>query len=249
MTKRAIALIPARAGSKRIANKNVYRLCGHPLIAYTISAAIESKVFDSVIVSTDSEEYARIARHYGAEVPFLRPEEFALDTSPDIGWVDFTLKTLAVSHLEFDYFSILRPTSPLRSAETIRRANREFLACQPVDSLRAIEPCAQHPAKMWTIANNRLVPIMRRQDAGVDWFSSPTQSLPEVWVQNASLEIAHVRCVTHLNSISGDVIVPFKTEFPEGLDVNRPDDLTRLEQLVKDSQELLPKVGAAPFKI
>ena len=70
-----------------------------------------------------------------------------------------------------------------------------------------------------------------------------------MWVFNTSLEFALYRCVTHLDSISGDVIVLFETEFPEGLDVNRPDDLTRLEQLVKDSQELLPKVGAAPFKI
>jgi len=247
MSKRMVALIPARAGSKRVADKNIYRLSDHPLIAYTISAALDSKIFDAVIVSTDSEEYAKIAKYYGAEVPFLRPKEFASDTSPDIEWVNYTLETLMGSHREFDYFSILRPTSPLRTAETIKRAYREFLASQPVDSLRAVEPCTQHPAKMWSIVDNRLIPIMRRKDAGVDWFSSPTQSLPEVWAQNASLEIAHVHCVRDFHSISGSEIVPFMTEFPEGLDVNRPDDLLHLEKLVKNSQAFLPNVKSEPY--
>ena len=79
----AVALIPARAGSKRVPHKNIAPLNGHPLIAYTICAARKSGVFDGVIVSTDSEEYAAIARHYGAEIPFLRPAAFAGDTSPN----------------------------------------------------------------------------------------------------------------------------------------------------------------------
>ena len=88
----AVALIPARHGSKRVPGKNVRPLAGHPMLAYTIAPAIESGVFESVIVSTDSEETAAIARHYGAEVPFLRPAAFAGDTSPDIEWVEHTLR-------------------------------------------------------------------------------------------------------------------------------------------------------------
>ena len=79
-----VGLIPARAGSKRVQDKNIRPLAGHPLIAYTIAAALESNVFSDVIVSTDSEKYAEMARYYGAEVPFLRPAEFAGDVSPDI---------------------------------------------------------------------------------------------------------------------------------------------------------------------
>src|SRR5262245_57387498 len=89
-----VALIPARQGSKRVPGKNVRALAGHPVLAYTIAPAIESGVFQSVIVSTDSEEVAAIARHYGAEVPFLRPAALAGDTSPDIEWVEFTLAEL-----------------------------------------------------------------------------------------------------------------------------------------------------------
>src|SRR5215216_3400069 len=89
-----VALIPARDGSKRIPAKNIRPLGGHPMIAYAIASAIESGVFVDVIVSTDSEETAAIARHYGAEVPFLRPEEMAGSTSSDIEWVEYTIRRL-----------------------------------------------------------------------------------------------------------------------------------------------------------
>jgi len=122
----AIALIPARSGSKRVPNKNILKLNGHPLIAYSIAAALEAGLFSTVFVSTESQEYAEIAKHYGAEVSFLRPKEFALDLSPDIDWVKFTLSKLASDKRLFDHFSILRPTSPLRTAQTIKRAYSEL---------------------------------------------------------------------------------------------------------------------------
>src|SRR6476620_7227672 len=118
----AVALIPASQGSKRVPGKNVRLLNGHPTLAYTIAPAIASGVFDSVIVSTDSEEIADVARHYGAEVPFLRPGKFASDTSPDIEWLDHTLRKLDESGRRWDAFSLLRPTSPFRTADTMRRA-------------------------------------------------------------------------------------------------------------------------------
>src|SRR5690348_3540711 len=117
---RAVALIPARQGSKRVPGKNTRRLNGHPMLAYTIAPAIESGVFDAVIVSTDSEEIADIARHYGAEVPFLRPAALASDTSPDIEWLEYTLAELSRQGRSWDAFSLLRPTSPFRTAGTIR---------------------------------------------------------------------------------------------------------------------------------
>ena len=119
MENSAVALIPARAGSQRVKGKNVRSLAGHPLLAYSIAAAHESGVFERIVVSTDSDEIARIARSYGAEVPLLRPSEMAGSTSPDIEWVRHALDNLG---REFDAFSILRPTSPFRTAATIRRA-------------------------------------------------------------------------------------------------------------------------------
>ena len=124
--KTIVALIPARSGSKRVPDKNIRLLAGHPLIAYSIAAALQSRVFKTVMVSTDSERYADIARYYGAEVPFLRPAAIAGDISPDIEWVLHTLNQLRDLGQQTDCFSILRPTSPFRLPETIRRAWQEF---------------------------------------------------------------------------------------------------------------------------
>ena len=177
---RAVALIPARQGSKRVPGKNVRPLGGHPMLAYTIAAARASGVFEAVIVSTESEDIARVARHYGAEVPFLRPAAFAGDTSPDIEWVEHTLASLASSGRPYDCFSLLRPTSPFRTAATLRRAMSLFLAQQGVDSLRAVEKCAQHPGKMWVVRGERMFPLLPFGPAEQPWHSTPYQALPLV---------------------------------------------------------------------
>jgi CMP-N,N'-diacetyllegionaminic acid synthase len=248
MTSRIVGLIPARAGSKRVPNKNVLQLQGHPLLAYTISAALDSGVFEKVIVSTDSDEYAQIALHYGAEVPFLRPNSLAQDSSADIGWVAHALENLALIGYEFEIFSILRPTSPFRNASTIRRAYEEFSSRTDIDSIRAVELCSQHPGKMWRIKGDHLVPLLSVQPDGLDWFSSPTQSLPEVWVQNASLEIAFSRCVLESESISGSRIAPFKTVFPEGIDINSEFDFAKAKMVVDEGLFSLPEVRVDPYR-
>src|SRR5919109_4360921 len=217
---RAVALLPARQGSKRVPGKNVRVVHGHPMLAYTIAAAIESGVFKDVMVSTDSEEIAAIARHYGAEGPFLRPAEFAGDTSPDIEWLEHMLEALKRQGRRWDCFSLLRPTSPFRSADTIRRAWGRFTEQQGVDSLRAVEKCAQHPGKMWIVRGDRMFPLLPFGPAEQPWHSTPYQALPAVYVQNASLEIAWSRVVFERRTIAGDVLVPFVTEDYEGFDIN-----------------------------
>jgi len=241
-----VALIPARSGSKRVPDKNVKPLAGHPLIAYSISAAIESAVFSAVMVSTDSSLYADIARHYGAEVPFLRPKELAGDLSPDIEWVEYTLKRLQDQGHTFDCFSILRPTSPFRTAQTIQRAWREFLQADGIDSLRAVEKCSQHPGKMWVIRGKRMVPLLPLSPPERPWHSCQYQSLPEVYVQNASLEIAWCRVVAETGAIAGHVLAPFLTEGIEGYDVNRPHDWRLAEELVRSGEATLPRVLQSP---
>ena len=100
----AVALVPARSGSRRVKDKNIRDLGGHPVIAYSICAARQSGVFDAVVVCTDSERYAEIARHYGAEVPFLRPAEIWGATSPDIEFVEMALDRLKGDGRDFDCF-------------------------------------------------------------------------------------------------------------------------------------------------
>jgi N-acylneuraminate cytidylyltransferase len=243
-----VALIPARSGSKRVANKNIRPLAGHPLIAYSISAAVQSGVFAAVVVSTDSERYAQIARHYGAEVPFLRPAEFSGDTSPDIEWVEYTLKRLAAEGRVFDCFSILRPTSPFRLPETIGRAWAEFTTETGVDSLRAVEKCSQHPGKMWVIRGRRMLPLLPIGPAEQPWHSSQYPSLPEVYVQNASLEIAWSRVILEGRTIAGTVLLPFLTQGHEGFDVNKPYDWELAEHMVQTGAALLPTIPRPAFR-
>jgi N-acylneuraminate cytidylyltransferase len=242
-----VALIPARAGSKRVTDKNIRPLDGHPVMAYTIAAALESGIFSDVIVSTDSEKYAEIARYYGADVPFLRPPELAGDISPDIEWLEYTLKRLKENGRQYDCFSILRPTNPFRMPETIQRAWQAFLAEDGVDSLRAVEKCQQHPGKMWVVRGNRMMPLLALSPPQQPWHSSQYQSLPEVYVQNASLEIAWVRVVFNGHTIAGTVLMPFLTEGYEGFDVNSPYDWNLAKHIVKNQDVQLPPVSKSPL--
>jgi CMP-N-acetylneuraminic acid synthetase len=243
-----VALIPARSGSKRVKDKNIRILAGHPLMAYSIRAAIDSDVFSEVVVSTDAAHYAEIARHYGAEVPFLRPPDFAGDVSPDIEWVRYTLEKLKEYGRSYDCFSILRPTSPFRSAETIRRAWEAFLAEDSVDSLRAVEKCSQHPAKMWVVRGRRMLPLLPFGPPEQPWHSSQYPSLPEIFVQNASLEIAWTRVVEEQGTISGATLMPFVTEGFEGFDVNEQRDWLLAKEITGSARVRLPVVDQAPFQ-
>jgi CMP-N,N'-diacetyllegionaminic acid synthase len=250
-----VALVPARQGSKRVPGKNVRVLGGHPLLAYTLAAARASAVFASVIVSTDSEDVAAIARHYGAEVPFLRPAAYAGDMSPDIEWLAHLIEALGGQGRRWDAFALLRPTSPFRTAATIQRAWTAFRGAAGADSLRAVEPCAQHPGKMWVVRGARMTPLLPFSSPtpgaaggpGLPWHSTPYQALPRVHVQNASLEMAWTRVVLEQRTISGEVVVPFETEGHEGLDINDARDWREAERLLADGAAALPPVGEAPF--
>jgi N-acylneuraminate cytidylyltransferase len=245
-----IALIPARSGSQRIKDKNIKLLNGHPLVVYSISSAIKSKIFTRIIVSTDDRHYTDIARYYGADVPFLRPKRFSTDYSADIEWVKFTLEKLKKKCAVEDYFSILRPTSPFRTAETIKRAWEEFLEDGKADSLRAIEKCREHPAKMWLVDKdkNRMHPVMvnpKKRD--IPWHSNQYPNLPTVYKQNASLEITRTSLPLENNSISGQNIMPFFTRGFEGFDINDEKDWIYAEYLLAQKKVKLPEIIIKSF--
>jgi CMP-N,N'-diacetyllegionaminic acid synthase len=243
MTSRpsAVGLVPARAGSQRVPGKNTRPLAGHPLLAYSIGAAIESGRFDRVIVSTDTEAIAEIATRYGAEVPFLRPATMATSTSSDVEWVDHVLRGLDE---RYDCFSILRPTSPFRTGATIERAFDRLLELPDVDSIRAVEPVRQHPGKMWVLDDDVMHPLLDQSHLEVPWYSSQMAALPPVYVQNSSLEIAWSRCIFEHGSIAGRVLAPFLTDEVEGLTIDYPDDWDRAEALARDGARL-PTVTVA----
>ncbi|MHB1187468.1 acylneuraminate cytidylyltransferase family protein [Thiobacillus sp.] len=247
MKPRAVAFIPARSGSKRLPNKNIRPLGGHPMLAYSVRAAIDSGVFDSVICATDSELYADVARHYGAEVPFLRAAEISDDKSPDIEWVVWMLNKLRESGREFEIFSILRPTSPFRLPDTIRRAWSLFTDDPRADSLRAIEKCKQHPGKMWVIRGKRMLPLLPFNNGSTPWHSSQYAALPEMYAQDASLEIAWSRVPLEQNSIAGEAIIPFVSQGYEGFDINELEDWWMAERLLDTQSAILPNISIQPY--
>lgn len=145
--KTFLAIIPARSGSKGLKDKNIKELAGKPMIAYTIEAAINSKIFDRIIVSTDSEEYAEIAKKYGADVPFIRPDDLAQDTTSSTEVNVHVLQALKDMNEEYDYFMLLQPTSPLRGMNDIRQSV-ELLIEKKALSIISMCECL-HPIE-WT---------------------------------------------------------------------------------------------------
>jgi CMP-N,N'-diacetyllegionaminic acid synthase len=232
----AVALIPARAGSQRVPGKNVRPLAGHPLLAYSIAAARESGRFDAVLVSTDSAEIAAVARRYGATVPGLRPAELATATSPDIEWVRHVL-----DGTDFEFFSILRPTSPFRGAATIHRAWAAFAAVADADSLRAVRQVREHPGKMWLLEGDTMRPLLTQTPGEVPTHSRQMAALPPVYVQDSSLEIARTRIVA-AGEIAGARVVPFLPTATEGFSIDYPDDWEAAERLAAADPDLLPRI-------
>jgi CMP-N,N'-diacetyllegionaminic acid synthase len=242
----AIALIGARAGSERVKDKNVRRLAGHPLLAYAIETARRAEVFDRILVSTDSEQIAQVARWYGADVPFLRPVEHASSTSPDIEWIAWTLRRLDE---RYDLFAIVRATNPFRGPEVIRRGLDQLLATPEADSIRAVELVKQHPGKMWVIDEvGRLMrPLLDQSHLDVAWHAGQYQALPPIYVQNSALEIAWTRVVEATGTREGRMLAPFLTEGYEGLNIDDEDDFARAEELAASGRAHLPAIEREPY--
>jgi CMP-N-acetylneuraminic acid synthetase len=242
----AVALIGARSGSERVPGKNVRRLAGHPLLAYAIETARQADVFDRIVVSTDSERIAQVARWYGADVPFLRPDEYATSTSPDIEWIAWTLPRLDD---RYDVFAIVRATNPFRGPDVIRRGLEQLIATPEADSIRAVELVKQHPGKMWVLDElGRLMrPLLDQSHLDVAWHAGQLQALPPIYVQNSALEIAWTRVVEATGTREGRMVAPFLTQGLEGLNIDDEDDFARAEQLLADGRASLVTVAREPY--
>jgi CMP-N,N'-diacetyllegionaminic acid synthase len=245
-TPSAVAFVPARSGSERVPHKNVRPLAGHPLLAYAIATAVQSDRFSRVVVSTDSEEIADVALWYGADVPFLRPTEYATATSPDIEWLAYTLE-----HLDerYELFALIRATNPFRGPDVVRRGLEQLLATPVADSIRAVELVKQHPGKMWLISDDRrtMSPLLDQSELDVAWHAGQYQALPPVYSQNSALEIAWTRVVTETGTREGRVVAPFLTQGLEGFNVDDEEDWAHAERLVASGEATLPEVGRPPY--
>jgi CMP-N,N'-diacetyllegionaminic acid synthase len=242
----AVAFVPARSGSERVPGKNIRPLAGHPLLAYAIETALQSGCFARVVVSTDSEEIADVARWYGADVPFLRPTAYATSTSPDIEWLAHLLERLEE---RYDLFALIRATNPFRGPETVQRGLAQLLDTPEADSIRAVERVKQHPGKMWLLADDgrTMSPLLDQSHLEVAWHAGQYQALPEVFVQNSALEIAWTRVVAENGTREGAVLAPFLTQGLEGFNVDDEDDWERAERLVASGEAVLTAIEQAAY--
>jgi len=158
---KVLGLIPARGGSKGIPRKNLQPLLDKPLIAWTIEQANNSQYLSRTIVSTDDEEIATVARQHGADIPFLRPIEYAQDHSPTSEAVIHALDTLENLGEQYDYLVLLEPTSPLRKADDIDNAIQALVNAPTVDALISVgEVHMEHPLIVKKVINNQIAPYI-----------------------------------------------------------------------------------------
>jgi N-acylneuraminate cytidylyltransferase len=200
-------------------------LGGKPLLQWAIEAAKGSGVFEQIVVSSDWPECLAMAR-LNMIASIARPPELCQDASHDYEWVKHALDAFP----GFDIFVILRPTSPFRTAETIKRAMKEFLAV-PCYSMRAVERTTAHPKKSWELGNVFIYPYDSGEINGISYYDLPTQSLGDVYVQNGCIHIAWIATLQKFENVSGDMIRPFYTEGREGIDINTKQDLEFAEWL------------------
>lgn len=228
-----LALIPARGGSKGIPRKNVMEIGGKPLIAWSIQHALDSARIDRVVVSTDDEEIASVATASGAEVPFLRPSEYAQDLSPDIDAFRHALEFLSRSEgYEPDIVVHLRPTGPVRYVEDIDAAV-DLLASHPeADAVRSVSLVHQTPYKMWRLAEDGTMdPLLRLPDVP-DCQSQPRQLLPLVHWQNGYVDALRPRAVLEQGSMWGERVLAFVVDTPP-FELDYPDDIARVEHALR----------------
>lgn len=228
-----IAIIPARGGSKGLPGKNIIPLGGKPLIAYSIEVARKSRLIDRVIVTTDDEEIASVAKKYGAEVPFIRPAELAQDDTPP----DPVLKH-ALTYLEEkegvkpEIIVWLEPPCPFRTAEEIDKAIVTLQNDPEADSLRSVIEPFQNPFKSWTIGEGGyLSPLIKVE--GQSLHTGPRQKTQKVYWQNGAIFLVKYDTIMKKGNFFGDKILPYILESSRFIDIDKREDLELAEEYLK----------------
>ncbi len=251
MPMNIMAMIPARSGSKGVPGKNVRCLGGYPLIAYSIAAAHLATCIDRIVVSTDSEEIAALATDYGAEVPFLRPAEFARDQSTDLEFMLHALNWFREREHDIpDYLVHLRPTTPLREPQLIDAAVAQLIARPEASSLRSAHQAPESPLKWFRRDEGG---YFRSFGDGIDneVLNNPRQTFPEAYIPDGYVDVVIPELIRSSERLYGDKMMAFISPFC--IEVDTLDDLDLLEyQLQKkgsglwdDLKENYPKRGFA----
>lgn len=233
-----LTLIPARSGSKGIKDKNILDFAGKPLLTHSIDQAKKSKFYKQmkVVVTTDSQKYQQIAKDYGAEVPFLRPEEISGDDSLDFEFTRHALKWLK-EHQNYipDIVLHLRPTQPLRKVEDIDKCLSLFIDLRDkYDSLRSVVKIKKSPFKMYTIEGQELKPLFKQVKNITEPYNSLRQLLPDAYLHNGYIDVFNASIVDQ-GTISGEKIYPYLMDEDDTVDI---DTLEDWEQAIKKTNSL-----------
>jgi len=231
--KKILAIIPARSGSKSVKHKNIKLIDGKPMMAYSIEHALQSSYINRVIVSTDSEEYATIARKYGAETPFIRPEQYATDTALDIDVFAHALSYLRDEEdYEPDVVVQLRPTYPIRNVADIDAMIQMMLEDDAIDSVRSVSLAKEVAHKMWYMREGHVMsPILTDIPEA---YNMPRQQLPRILYQNACIDVIRPRVILKEHSMSGKKIVGY--EMKDNFDIDTEEDFARAAEILKISR-------------
>jgi len=224
-----VAVIPARSGSKGVPDKNVKLLAGKPLLAYSIAAAQLTNSIDRVIVSTDSENYANIARKYGAEVPFLRPSEISGDNSGDYEWARHLLDWMAENEGHIPRYLVhLRPTTPLRKPTYIEEAIIRIRHDVKATALRSIQEMSETAYKSFEI-EKRYLKCICSGSFDIEAANRARQAYRKTYQANGYVDIIKTAYVIESNKMHGDRVIAFIT--PRVVEVDTVDDFDYLEYL------------------
>lgn len=234
MNPEILAIIPARGGSKGIPRKNIRPFAGYPLIAYSIAAGLQAKSVTRVIVSTDDEEIASVARQFGAETPFLRPAELAHDRSLDLPVFEHALDWLKEHEgYQPEVVVQLRPTSPIRPHDCVDHAVKILLDHEDADCVRGVVPAGQNPHKMWRISyeNEPMAPLLQ-VDGIKEPYNAPRQILPPIYWQTGHVDAIRISTILQKQSMTGDRIYPLILDPRYTVDIDNLLDWAKYEWLV-----------------
>ena len=223
-----LAIIPARSGSKGLLDKNIRSISGKPLLAYSIEAARDSGLFERIYVSTDSKRYKEIAEAWGAEVPFLRPESLAGDTASSWDVVKQALEAFAEMGEEYEEIALLQPTSPLRSAEDIKKAHALM---EEKEAKAVIGVCPMDHSPLWsnTLPEDGSMAGFIRPEV----MQSARQTLPEYYRINGAMYFIKKECLNRIETLYEDRCFAYVMPIERSVDIDTLTDFYLAEALLK----------------
>jgi len=225
-----LAIIPARSGSKSVPHKNIRKIDGKPMLAYSIEHGLKSKYINRVILDTDSKDYAEIGLQYGAEVPFIRPQAYAQDHSLDLDVFYHCLRYLEENdNYRADIVVQLRPTYPIRNIVDIDNMIEILMNNECYDSVRTIVPSKEIPYKMWhRNSDGTITPVLKDIK---ECYNMPRQELPKTYYQNACIDVVRGSVVLEQQSMSGSRIYGY--EMDKNYDIDTEEEFRKAEEYIK----------------